>query len=121
MPKVCLSDAKWRNEYWCVVASTRAMLTLEDCIAFCDLTEKEILAIAEHENMPEIAAAAYGQYLMNDVDGAERIRQMIVDDIRLAQKRGDRSHVQTLLHVLHHFLRSHPEAVPKVHPWSSVF
>ncbi len=97
------------------------MLTLEDCIAFCDLTEEEILAIAEHENMPGIAAVACGQYLLNEKDGTERICRMIVDDVRDAQRRNDRTQVQTLLHVLHHFLRSHPDAVPEVHPWSNVF
>jgi hypothetical protein len=34
------------------------MITLEDCVAFCGLTEEEVLAIAEHEHMPEIAATA---------------------------------------------------------------
>ena len=97
------------------------MLTLEDCIAFSDLTEEEVLAIAEHERMPEIAAAAYGEYLLNQKDGTRRICRMIIDDIRAAQRRTDRSHVQNLLHVLHHFLRSHPEAVPDVHPWTRVF
>jgi len=97
------------------------MLTLEDCIAFCDLTEEEILAIAEHEHLPEIAAAAYGQYLLSEERGADRICQIIVDDIRHAQRCNDRAHVQTLLHVLHHFLRSHPEAMPEVHPWTRIF
>ena len=36
---------------------------------------------------------------------------MIADDIRQAQlNRADKEHVVTLLHVLHHFLRTHPEA-----------
>ena len=39
------------------------MITLEDCLAFCGLTEEEVLAIAEHEHMPEIAAAAFAEYL----------------------------------------------------------
>ena len=34
------------------------MITLEDCIAFCGLTEEEVLAIAEHEHVPEMAASA---------------------------------------------------------------
>lgn len=97
------------------------MITLEDCLAFCDLTEEEVLAIAEHEQMPEIAAIAYGQYLLCKDDGLDVICRMIVDDIRAAQSRNDRAHVQTLLHVLHHFLRNHPEAVPEQHPWRSVF
>jgi hypothetical protein len=47
---------------------------------------------------------------------------MIVDDIRQAQHiRGDKEHVTTLLHVLHHFLKTHPEARPSHHPWSKRF
>jgi len=94
------------------------MITLEDCLAFCGLTEQEVLAIAEHEHMPEIAAAALAEYLMCREHGTEKIRDMIVDDIRASQARNDRQHVLTLLHVLHHFLRTHPEACPEQHPWS---
>ena len=65
------------------------MITLEDCLAFCDLTEEEVLAIAEHEHMPEIAAIAYGQFMLNKEHGTEQILKMIVDDIRAAQRRGD--------------------------------
>lgn len=88
------------------------MICLQDCIAMCGLTSEEVLAIAEHEHLPDIAAAALAQYLLNQEHGVERIRDMIVDDVRQAQARGDQAHVQTLLHVLHHFLRSHPEARP---------
>lgn len=97
------------------------MITLEDCLGFCDLTEEEVLAIAEHEHMPEMAAIAYSQYLKNQDQGTHVIRQMIIDDIRTAQRRGDGEHLRTLLHVLHHFLRNHPEAKPEQHPWHSVF
>lgn len=89
------------------------MISLSDCIALCGLAEEEVMAIAEHEHLPEIAAAALGQYLMDQQKGAERIREMIVDDVRRAQGRGDREHVQCLLHVLHHFLRQHPDARPQ--------
>ena len=42
------------------------MLTLEDCIEMSDLTEAEILAIAEHEHIPTIAAAALAHYMVQD-------------------------------------------------------
>jgi hypothetical protein len=42
----------------------------------------------------------------------------VLDDIRQAQERGEKAHVLTLLHVLHHFLKSHPEVCPVQHPWS---
>jgi DNA repair protein RadC len=98
------------------------MITLEDCVGLCGLTEEEVLAIAEHEHLPEIAAAAMAQYLLSQEHGSEKVREMIVDDIRQAQRVGrDKEHVVTLLHVLHHFLKEHPEAMPSQHPWSKVF
>jgi Rad3-related DNA helicase len=94
------------------------MISLEDCIGLCGLTEEEVLAIAEHEHLPEIAATALAQYLLSQECGSERVRDMIVDDIRQAQRSGDKQHVLTLLHVLHHFLKTHREAEPFQHPWS---
>jgi hypothetical protein len=94
------------------------MISLEDCVALCGLTEEEVLAIAEHEQLPEIAATALAQYLLKQEQGMEKIRDMIVDDIRQAQQRQDKEHILTLLHVLHHFLKSHPEVCPSRHPWS---
>ena len=89
------------------------MIRIEDCIALCGLTREEILAIAEHEHVPEIVAASLAQYLLNNDQGSAAIRDMIVDDVRDAQHRGDKPRVQSLLHVLHHFLRDHPEARPQ--------
>ena len=98
------------------------MITLEDCVGLCGLTEEEVLAIAEHEHLPEIAATALAEYLLSQEHGSEKVLDMIVDDIRQAQLiRGDQEHVVTLLHVLHHFLKTHPEARPSHHPWSKRF
>ena len=98
-----------------------SMITLQDCIAFCGLTEEEVLAIADHDHLPEIAAAALAHYLLSREHGTEKVRDMIVDDIREAQYRNDKARVQTLLHVLHHFLKTHPEVSPSQHPWSNRF
>jgi hypothetical protein len=86
------------------------MITLEDCIAMCDLSEEEVLAIAEHEHIPEIAAAALAHYLLGQDHGAERIRDILRDDIRAALARGDRGHARELFMALTHFLSTHPEA-----------
>lgn len=88
------------------------MIALEDCIALCGLTEAEVLAIAEHEHVHEIVAAALADYLLSQEHGADKVRDMIVDDVRKAQHCGDKQHVLSLLHVLHHFLKVHPEAKP---------
>ena len=97
------------------------MITLEDCVGLCRLTEEEVLALAEHEHLPEIAATALAEYLLSQEHGSEKILEMIVDNIRQAQLMGDKEHVVTLLRVLHHFLKAHPEARPSVHPWSKRF
>jgi hypothetical protein len=86
------------------------VITLEDCIALCGLTEEEVKAIAEHEHVPEIAAAAMAQYLLKEPHGAEKIRDMIRDDIREALKRDDRDHARELFMALRHFLDTHPAA-----------
>jgi hypothetical protein len=83
---------------------------LEECIALCGLTEQEVKAIAEHEHMPEIAAAAMAKYLLKEPHGAEKIRDMIRDDIHAALQRDDKDHASKLLMVLRHFLDVHPEA-----------
>jgi len=80
------------------------MISLEDCIAMCGLTETEIAAIAEHEHMPDIAAATLGRYLMNRPHGVDQIRQMIVDDIRVALCAGNKAHAGQLLSALRHLL-----------------
>jgi hypothetical protein len=88
------------------------MITLQDCIALCGLSETEVLAIAEHEHVPEIVAAGLANTLLKQAHGTEAVRHMIVDDIRAAHARGDNRHVCELLVCLKHFLDEHPEALP---------
>jgi hypothetical protein len=85
------------------------MVTLEDCIAFSGLSESEVLALAEHEHIPEIAAAALAEYLLKQRHGQEKVHEMIVEDIRAALHRGDRQHARELFAALRHFLATHPE------------
>lgn len=85
------------------------MLTLEDCLAFCGLTEDEVNAIAEHEHVPEMAAVGLAQYLSETPEGRERIRAMILDDIAEARQRHRRDHAHELIGVLRHFLETHPD------------
>ena len=90
------------------------MLTIEDCIAFSELTEPEILAIAEHEHVPEMIAVEMGSYLLHRPDGETCIKSIILDDIRKAQERGDRRHVARLKMVLRHFMETREEKTMKL-------
>ena len=86
------------------------MISLEDCIAFCGLTEDEVAAISEHEHIPEIAATALADYLLKQPHGGEEIRKMIIEDIHRALDAGRVKHAQELFMALRHFLDDHPEA-----------
>lgn len=79
-------------------------VTREDIIGLCGLDEDEVAAIAEHEHVPEVVAAALGGYLLQQHLGVETIRGMIRDDIRRAIADGDRPHAALLVRVLHRFL-----------------
>ena len=83
-------------------------LTLEDCIALCGLSEDEVLAVAEHEHIPEIAAAELGNYLARTPEGELTLKAMIGDDIGAAAARGDRMHELALRLVLRNFVLEHP-------------
>lgn len=85
------------------------MISLEDCIALCGLSEDEVLAIAEHEHVPEIAATNLARYLLDQTQGPEEIRGMIVDDIRAALRDKQTQHAAELFSALRHFLRDHPQ------------
>lgn len=80
------------------------MLSLEDCIALSGLTEDEIVAIAQHEHIPEIAAVELGNYLSHSPDGRLVIKSMIREDIQAAAARGERERVLALKVVLRHYV-----------------
>jgi S-ribosylhomocysteine lyase LuxS involved in autoinducer biosynthesis len=86
------------------------MLTIQDCIELSELTEDEILAIAEHEHVPEMVAVEMGNYLVHTPEGEKRIKRMIVDDIEAARDRGDLKHAATLRLALKHFVDMHSAA-----------
>ncbi len=83
------------------------MLTLQDCIELSDLTEEEILAIAEHENIPEMVAVELGNYLVHTASGEKRIKRMIVNDINHARETGNVKHAAVLKSVLKHYVECH--------------
>ena len=84
------------------------MLTLEDCLGLCGLTEDEVLAIAEHEHIPEMAATELGSYLLRTPEGELCIKAMIRDDIEAAKARHERERVLVLKALLRNFVLQHP-------------
>ncbi|TVO70738.1 hypothetical protein [Sedimenticola selenatireducens] len=85
------------------------MLTLEDCLGLCELDEEEILAIAEHEHVPEIVALEMAQYMVHLPEGTVMIKRMILEDIQHAKQNNNQSHAEVLEKALKHFIVNHPE------------
>lgn len=86
------------------------MISYEDCAAMCGLDKDEIDAIAEHEHVPELAAAALGNYLLHKAGGEAEIRHILVEDIRAAVAENRLAHAAELLMALRHFINDHPDA-----------
>lgn len=84
------------------------MIRLEDCIELCGLTEEEVLAIAQHEHLPEIVAAELGNYLVSTPEGELCIKSMILEDIAQASAAGNRARALALKLVARRFIVNHP-------------
>src|SRR5581483_10446806 len=83
-------------------------LTFEDCLGLCDLNEEEVLAIAEHEHIPAMAALELGNYLVHSGGGEERVKAMIRDDIAAAAASGDRLRALALKSIIRDYILKHP-------------
>ncbi len=84
------------------------MLSLEDCIGMCGLTEAEVRALAQHEHIPEIAATELGSYLVSTPDGELCLKAIIREDVSHAIASGDRERELVLKLVLRNFVLEHP-------------
>ena len=85
------------------------MLTFEDCLALCELTEDEVDAIAEHEQLSETVAVELGSCLIQGPDGQLLIQRMIIDDIQAAHERGDVARAVHLKQTLRRFIEAHSQ------------
>lgn len=86
------------------------MISLDDIEDMTCLTREEIVALAEHEHLPDVNASALGEYLMHSHKGPQTVQRMICEDIRAALHAGDAAQARNLYAVLHRFLTDYPEA-----------
>ncbi len=87
------------------------MISMDDIMDMTDLGHDEIAAIAEHEGLPDLNAAALADYMMHHHKGPQTVNRMICEDIRAALHRHDAKHARELFVVLQHFIAQHPEAI----------
>jgi len=87
------------------------MISREDCIALCGLDTEQVAALAEHEHLPEVTAAALASYLLNKSGGESEIARMMIDDIRAALAEDRPQRASEIFSALRHFASQHPELV----------
>lgn len=69
------------------------LLYLQDVFDFCGLSEQEIRALAKHEHISQVSAAALGSSLLESKEGIGDIERFVREDIEDAEshRQGRRS------------------------------
>lgn len=83
------------------------MLSRQDIIDFCALTDGEVCAIAKHERLSDISAASLGQSLLRSSKGTREIERFINDEMESAVSCGKPNEGEDLQQVLAEFRGSH--------------
>ena len=84
------------------------MLTVKDCIDYSELTEDELRALAEHEQIPDVVAAELGHCLLNSDVGTWLLKRYLNEQRDAALRRNKRGKSEKLTAVLEEFSASHP-------------
>ena len=86
------------------------MLSIRDCLDYCDLTDDEVALIAEHEGIPEAAAAQIACGMVQTPEGVLVLTGYMQDLIDEASRRGDVDLVERAKSIRARFMADHPLA-----------
>ena len=84
------------------------MLSIRDCLDYCDLTGEDVAIIAEHHDIPEAAAAQIACGLVQSREGTLVLTQFMLDLVDHAEERGDRARAKRFRDACARFIASHP-------------
>ncbi|MCB1889034.1 MAG: hypothetical protein KDH20_15610 [Rhodocyclaceae bacterium] len=84
------------------------MLSIRDCLDYCDLTDDEVALIAEHEAIPDAAAAHIACGLVQTPEGVLILSQFMAEMLHRAESRGDRARAEQVRRICARFLQDHP-------------
>lgn len=87
------------------------MLALKDCGDMCDLSEQEVAAIAEEEDLPPIVAVLVGFNLIPSRAGLEHLRHLLRNRAERAVDRGDHVSAATHLRTCEDFRKRCPQPI----------
>ncbi len=61
------------------------LLYLQDVFDFCGLSEQEIRALAKHEHISQVSAAAFGSSILESKEGRADIKRFMREDVEDAK------------------------------------
>ena len=84
------------------------MLSIRDCLDYCDLTEDEVELIAQHEGIPDVVAAQMACGLVQTPEGVLLLTNYMRDLIELATERGELDKAARARGLCARFMADHP-------------
>lgn len=84
------------------------MLSIRDCLDYCDLTEDEVSLIAEHENVCDAAAAQIACGLVQTPEGVVLLTSFMEDLIDKATRAGHQDKADYARQICARFRADHP-------------
>jgi len=88
------------------------MLSLDECIGMCGLSEEGVAVVADHEQLPVLVAAELASSLLDSPRGIHRLHQIFMDTLARHAERRDRGRERALSQVYAGFRARHP--MPRV-------
>ena len=83
------------------------MLTYEDCIDFCNLTEEEVRALQESENVPALEACIRAHGLADNPRGCRQFLKYLQERLEQVEAINDRKASRQVHDAMKHFTSTH--------------
>ncbi|WP_341645374.1 hypothetical protein [Thauera sp. SDU_THAU2] len=84
------------------------MLSIRDCLDYCDITDDEVALVAEHEGIPDAAAAQVVCGLVQTPEGVLLLTNFMLDLVERANECGDQEKAARAKSVCARFMADHP-------------
>jgi hypothetical protein len=84
------------------------MLSIRDCLDYSDLTDEDVAIIAEHHDIPDVAAAQIACGLVQTREGTLMLTRFMLDLVDEAEGKGDRAKAKRFREACSRFIASHP-------------
>ena len=83
------------------------MLSIQDCLDYCDLTDEEVALLAHHEHLPYPTAIQLACGLVQTDEGTQTMCCILKDCVCEAEISGERAAKATARHALKQFAQAH--------------